>query len=547
MTARSLELACSLLLLGNSIFLYLIGVTWITQVCVCIYVALLALAGAFWLGRIRQAFSDPIAFCVASFFLGMIGAFILCFAFFHQQLCDLLGFETLVGPSLLVTLILIPFALIALVRISRWTFERPLAWAPICLCLALALLLVSGTVYGFQNSKGSAISAARVAGQRIYADWGTPTDKGVHLLQIPIDVITEKLPSKSLSHIAAQIILLHIAVNLRVQDQDQLVKVSKAFIGFVAFGLVYFAYWTAVSLFGLSELWGCLTALATVFLAPVTNPFRAPELVGYMTAIASSRLLYHNTNQLFVVPMGLVAAYLVGKSWQRGFGRCFPAGCAFAAGSFFFKPSIYMLLAPAVCLMLPFVFRRLSLSEIVAGVGILVVPVVFWTVYPVAFGIEVLDATPVVRPFALYLHYAMEGSPGSAAPHPLAFAMGVLASSFLFLLPPVLERCSRILTAKLDNWMGAVARLRSDPVAIFYILILSGGVASSVLLLERDPIRMWHGNYVWSAGAGILTAVPIFFRFLAGTPRGVWLNLSIFLLFLHFWSGILAFASFVTS
>ena len=49
------------------------------------------------------------------------------------------------------------------------------------------------------------------------------------------------------------------------------------------------------------------------------------------------------------------------------------------------------------------------------------------------------------------------------------------------------------------------------------------------------------------AGAGVLAALPVFFRFLAGTPRGVWLNLSIFLLFLHFWSGILDFASFVTS
>ena len=546
MKARSLELACGLLLLGNSVFLYLIGVTFITQVCVFSYVALLTLAGAFWLGRIRQAFPDPIAFFVASFFLGMIEAFVLCFVFYHERLCDLLGFETLMVPSLVVTLILIPFALITLLRVSRWTFERSLAWAPLCLCLGLALLLVSGTVYGFQNSTGRTIPAARVSGQRIYANWGTPTDKGTHLVQIPISVIFEKLPSKSLAHIGAQIILLHVAVDLRVQDQDQLVKVSKAFIGFVAFGLIYFAYWAAVSLFGASEAWGCLTAVATVFLAPVTNPLRVPEPLGYVTAIASSRLLYHNTNQLFAVPMGLIAAYLVGKSWQRGFGRCFPAGCAFAAGSFFFKPSVYMVLAPAICLMLPFVLRRLSVSEIVAGVGILVAPVVFWTVYPVAFGIEALDATPIVRPFALYLHYAMEASPGSAAPHPLGFAVGVLASSFLFLLPALIERCSRILTVKAREWTGAVARLRSDPVTIFYVLILALGVASAVLLLERDPVRMWHGNYGWSAGAGVLVALPVFFRLLTGTPRGVWRSLSILLLLLHFWSGILDFASFVS-
>ena len=547
MTTRSLKLACGLLLLGNTIFLYLLGVTLIAQACVFGHVALLTLAGAFWLSRVRQAFPDPIAFCVASFLLGMIGAFVLCFVFFHEPLCALFGFETLIGPCLLVTLILIPFALIPLARSDRWAFERPLAWAPICLCLGLALLLVSGTFYGFQNSKGRAIHAARVSGQRIYANWGTPTDKRVHLVSIPMSVIFEKLPSESLSHIGAQITLLHVAVNQLVRDDDQLVKISKALIGFVAFGLIYASYAAAVSRFGLSEPWGCLTAVATVFLAPVTNPLRGPEPLGYMTAIASSRLLYHNTNQLFGVPMGLIAAYLVSRSWQRGFGRCFPAGCAFAAGSFFFKPSVYAVLAPAICLVLPFVFRRLSISEVAAGVGILVVPVVFWAVYPVVFGIEVLDATPVVRPFALFLHYATQASPGSAAPHPLGLAFGVLASSFLFLLPAVLERCSRIPAAKIGEWLGAASRLRPDPVTIFYTLILVVGVASSVLLLERDPVRMWHGNYVWSAGAGILVALPIFFRFLAGTPRGVWLNLSFFLLFLHFWSGISDFVAFVTS
>lgn len=547
MTARSLKLACGVLLLGNSVVLYLLGVTLITQVCVFSYVALLTLAGAFWLGRIRPAFPDPIAFYVACFFLGIIEAFVLCFVFFHERLCDLLGFATLLGPSLLVTLILIPFAFVTLARGNRWTFERPHAWAPLCLCLGLALLLVTGTLYGFQNSKGRTNPATRVSGQRIYANWGTPTDKGTHLLYIPMSVILEKLPSESLSHIGAQISLIHVAVTLRVRDEDQLVKISKAFIGFVAFGLIYFSYWAAVSLFSSSQLWGCLAAVATVFLAPVTNPLRMPEPLGYMTAIASSRLLYHNTNQLFGVPMGLIAAYLVGMSWRGGFGRCFPAGCALAAGAFFFKPSVYMVLAPAICLMLPFVFRRLSVSEMVAGVGILVVPVVFWAVYPVVFGIEVLNATPIVRPFALYLHYATEASPGSAAPHPLGFAVRVLGTSFLFLIPALIERCSRIPIANVATWIGAASRLRPDPVTVFYVLILALGVASSVLLLERDPVRIWHGNYVWSAGAGVLVALPVFFRFLAGTPRGVWRNLSFLLLFLHFWSGISDFVSFVTS
>ncbi len=547
MTARSLKLACGLLLLGNSVFLYLLGVTLIIQTCVVLYVALLTLAGAFWLGRIRQAFPDPIAFHVASFFLGMIETFVLCFVFFHERLCDLFGFATLLEPSLLVTLILIPFALVTLARSDRWMFERPLAWAPVCLCLGLALLLVSGTVYGFQNSNGRTNPATRASGQRIYADWGTPTDKGTHLRHIPMSVIREKLPSKSLAHIGAQISLLHVAVTLRVRDDDQLVKISKAFTGFVAFGLVYFSYWGAVSLFGSSERWGCLTAVATVFLAPLSNPLRVPEPLGYMTAIASSRLLYHNTNQLFGVPIGLIAAYLVAKSWQRGFGRCFPTACVFATGSFFFKPSVYTVLAPAICLMLPVVFRRLCVSEMVAGVGILAFPVAFWAVYPVVFGIEVLDATPIVRPFALYLHYATEASPGAPAPHPLGFAARVLASSFLFLLPALIERCSRIPTAKIASWLGAASRPRPDPVTIFYLLVFALGVASSVLLLERDPGRIWHGNYVWSAGAGVLAALPVFFRFLAGTPRGVWLNLSIFLLLLHLWSGISDFVSFVRS
>jgi hypothetical protein len=57
---------------------------------------------------------------------------------------------------------------------------------------------------------------------------------------------------------------------------------------------------------------------------------------------------------------------------------------------------------------------------------------------------------------------------------------------------------------------------------------------------------MWHGNYGWSAGAGVLVALPAFFRLLTGTPRGVWRSLSILLLLLHFWSGILDFASFVS-
>ena len=85
---------------------------------------------------------------------------------------------------------------------------------------------------------------------------------------------------------------------------------------------------------------------------------------------------------------------------------------------------------------------------------------------------------------------------------------------------------------------------RLDPLTVFYSTTLVLGLASGTMLLQDNYMRWW-GDFTVATEAGILAALPLFFRFLAGAPKGVLRGLSFCFLGLHFWAGLLYLVIFI--
>ena len=141
-----------LLLLANAIVLVLIGVSPLVQTGIWLYCLLLTLSGAFWILPFRKAFPDPVALFIASFLVGMGKAYFLCFILYHRAICELLGFETLLVPSLLASSVLGVFAYRAVSSLRQEPLDQPIPRGALYISLGLALVLSVGAFYGYQNS-----------------------------------------------------------------------------------------------------------------------------------------------------------------------------------------------------------------------------------------------------------------------------------------------------------------------------------------------------------------------------------------------------------
>ena len=116
--------------------------------------------------------------------------------------------------------------------------------------------------------------------------------------------------------------------------------------------------------------------------------------------------------------------------------------------------------------------------------------------------------------------------------------------AFLFLLPLFLGRLIKGAGRVWSAGSGALSMPRLDPLTLFYSTTLALGLASGTMLLQDSYMRWW-GDFTVATEAAILAALPLFFRFMADTPKGALRSLSFCFLGLHYWAGLLYLVIFV--
>lgn len=488
-------------------------------------------AGAGLVRRPTAGIGDVGARLAVWYLVGMASITGLSYVFFHTSVARLLG---LGSPAAATRLSLTVVGLAALVV---GLLRRPEGEAPAegygktpAALLILALLLSAATVYGVANST-SAPRSPRVLAQLDPAhplvsstlpDWGVTGDLRYHLIKRPARIERLGLPLQRAEHHGLQVWVLSSSLAFNEFDVADPVQAAKVLAVPVWFSLLALAHFTGRRVLGLSP-WATWAGVAAVALFAPLDVFRFLEGgLPYRRVINASGEMYHNMPQLYSVAMGMAAAALIGVWGVKGRRPSGPflLASALVAASFWFKPSLFVVMGPAVLLAGACAGREGRRSTLAAAC-ILAVPVLWWAIYPRWLDVRMIQPSAAIEPFEFYVGYASGRYPAWISSTVWWATGAVLLFSFAAWAIPVAGWLARAATALRRQGRAALAPVRQAvlPVVVATALVL--GMIMETALVERGS-RVTHGNFTWSASAAIVIGLPLLMRLAADLRSAAW-------------------------
>ena len=285
--------------------------------------------------------------------LGLVSFALLCFATMHRVL---LGGE----PRLAALVALLPPAALGLWELRRRLVEGRLSpAAPSGASLALvagALLVALLTAYGHGNSaEGVLLDRVGLAGAlEELPTWGFHTDRVVHIEQLVPLTAEEGFPPSRVNHRAVHVVLMATAALAGDVTPSTALGALKAFAPLLHLALAMGLALVGQHRFGLSRRLATLVALSGLAFSPLKLPLVAPSPT-YRGFFSASGTFYHSDTQLWATAIVGAALLLLltaldRRTPDRTFRRTFLVGCVLLGGSFFFKPSMFTVVVPALAL-----------------------------------------------------------------------------------------------------------------------------------------------------------------------------------------------------
>jgi len=489
------------------------------------------LAGAGLLRRTTAAIGDVGARFAFSFLAGMVSITGVSYVLFHTCIARALG---LGSPAAATRLSLTVVGLVALVvGLLRRPDQRARTGGlgrSSAAILILALLLSGATVYGVANSTTAArsprvlttLDPAHPLARSTLPDWGVTGDFYYHLVKRPARVERVGLPLQRVEHHGLQVWLLSSSLGFDGFDAADPVQAAKVLAAPVWFSLLILAHFLGRRVLGLAP-WAALAGVAAVALfAPLDFVLLLDEAGSYRRVINAAGEMYHNMPQLYSVAMGMAAAALVGLSQEKGrrAGGPFLVAAAILTASFWFKPSLYVVMGPAMALGAAFAgqeYRRACLG----AVTILSLPVLWWVTYPRLASVPAGQLDAVVDPLAFYRVYYTNRFPAWASLSAWRLVTVVLVLSFAAWAIPVAGWLRRSASALRRRGQGALAAARAAVLPVTLATALLLGVLIEALLVDQGS-RAMHGNFTWSASATCVIALPLLLRLAVDLRWAAW-------------------------
>ena len=525
------------------------------QVAVLVTAVWATLAGAGFLRSVTAGIGDVGARFAIWYLAGMAAITGVAYVLLHPPVARALGLH---GPAAAAGLSLCLVGLAALVVAFLRHPEEPApasGWGmsnvPI---LVLALVLSGATVYGVANT--TAVDPTWYEGSSILEDldpehplvgstlpeWGYRGDFYFHLISQPALIQSSGLPAEPISHQGLQVWLLTSSLAIDGFDVADPVQAAKVLAVSMWFSLLALARFLARRVLGVGRVASMGAVAAVALFAAINYPVLGTSRSSYLGFISASGAMYHNLPQLYSVALGMAAAVLIGASAEQGrpWGRPFVVAAAFVSASFWFKPSLFVVMAPAMVIAAGLVWREHRRAAL-GAILVLCFPPLWWVAYPRLVGVPTLDLGMGIDPFDVYFGLGAGRFPAWISSSFWRQAIAIVVLSFAAWLTPLGAWLGRAGSALRRRGRAALGVARRSALQVVLAVALALGVAMGVLLAEPGQAR-YYGNFTWSASAAYVISLPLLVRLATDVRSRVcrWVIVALFALHvaaggLHLW------------
>jgi hypothetical protein len=517
--------------------LSLLGMDSWEHLSIALYLCLLLGAGSLLFKNQQENFPDKITYFCCALSAGVFLSYAMGIILFHYSLLNLLGLK--VEPAVRISSIF--FLVLALAgftgrnaKVLRFCNYYPaLSW-----CLLVALCVAIATHFGYYNNiEGLLLNEARGSEQStIIPNWGVDYDFDPHIRDRTLAIYEQGFPPpppEKFAHRGVQLLLLNYNLTFGSYDLEKIVHFMKAISLLCFFCIAYMTFNISHHIFNLSKPISCIVSISTLVFSPLKYPLfqLSPTYRGFFSA---SGTFYHNTTQLTQYSVAICGIYLVLQAvrFQR---RTFALGCFLLSASFFLKPSMFTVFAPATLLLVPLYKDPFNKDKLVGYFSLISVPIL-WKAYAWLFPVVTPPLNPTYHFFEGYRMTLAGRFPEFIYENTLLLPISVFAFSFAAFLPGM--------GFALANFYRTI-RTSSDPGELYrylqgkihYLLLILAFLLAHIssMILSGSGYQI---NFKWSAAATYVMSLPVLVVAIVKIKNNYWRRFSWALYALHIYTGL---------
>lgn len=514
-----------------------LGIDLQEQLAIALYICLLLGAGSLLLKNQQANLTDKITYYCCAVSAGVFLSYAMGIIVFHYSLLNSLSIEigsaVRISSTLLLLLSLIAWRRRGTQPLRLCNYYPALNW-----CFFAALLVAITTHFGYHNNtEGLELNEALTSEHSsIIPNWGVDYDFDPHIRDRTLAIYEQGLPPpppEKFAHRGVQLLLLNYNLTFGSYDLEKIVHFMKAISLLSFFCITYMTFNISHYIFNLSKRVSCIVSISALVFSPLKYPLfqLSPTYRGFFSA---SGTFYHNITQLTQYSVAICGVYLLLQAvkYQR---RTFALGCFLLSASFFLKPSMFTVFAPATLLLIPFYQEPFKKDRLIGYFLLLSVPIL-WKTYAWLFSVVTPPLNPTYEFFEGYRMTLAGRFPEFIYQNNLLLVILVFALSFAAFLPALgyaLVNFSRKIWASSNS--GEMYRyLQAN---LHYLLLIIAFLLAHVSSMTLSGSG-YQINFKWSAAAMYVISLPVFVAAIVQMENHYWRRYSWAIYALHIYTGV---------
>lgn len=572
MKSRTLNIALlSIVVVNIAVFYLVLKINLPAQFLFAVFVGVITFSGAFLLVRIKDKFPDIVFFYISSFLLGAFLTYLAGFLLFHKPVLSLLHIQSLEDTWIFVFLLLLPPAIAGYLKTRKTkeshSYSKGVLLFTLLLSSAVSFLTYSGfqpapfqiskenfeekilknvsdlaqkklimAFYDYDPQKKAFILKDEIVERnkekrtewkkltrginrtKFKYSWGMVGDKFIHVPVLSRELVRLQFPRSLDNHKiftfrGVQVFLITVAGFIHqfsddVYILDGIVDVFKMAALVFWFSLLYLFFIFSTYFLNLSKKAAFLAMVSVIVYAPIFVPFFLTlSEQSFRGFFISTSNVFKNVPQLFCLTVGLAGLLLVFLSYKKK-APSFFWGCLLISASFFFKPVVFTIAAPAIFFMSIFDRERFSRDKLFGYLVLVLVPI-FYKLYPVVFHLTHIKGFGFhFVPFETMIIKTQRSLPGFILENRALHVLSVYLIAFGALIPAVLYSIP-VQLGKMREF-GIKYYLYSRKMYLGILLPFVIGILGYSLLIQ--PGQKGAGNFGWISGAGIILFFPVYVK-----------------------------------
>jgi len=481
------------------------------------------LGGSVLIHRTRSRINDAVLFYLIAYCVGVMVFYLSGYVWLHR---GLLGHT----PEWAAMASLAPLCVLAVVGLKQGLKSNsqfsPIRTTPVAILLTVSFIVTAMATYGFDNNRERITINMDEWHQTegMKPVWSWQFDRGHHFVKNVKSAYEKGFPPERVNHRAFHVSTLFVTILTGEMSRPRFMQTYKSIAWFYFFMLAYGLYAIGRKLLDLGDRLSVFVASSALLFSPLKMPLFefSPTYRGFYSA---SGTLYHSDTQYTSTAISVIGLYLV-LSALKTKSRSFFLGCALIAGAFFFKPSNYIVLAPACYLFALICWKDWSRDRL-AGLAILFAVPIIWFGYLFATGInssidgvigrtvpEIItseakkpDMAINIKFFAGYLPKLQNRFPDWIASSNILLMVLLVSMSFAAFWAGGFTALKKAFDATKFHPVRIISHMHTYAYIYFFFAFFTAAILLSSALGEYHSKNI---NWKWSAAASYVMCIPLF-------------------------------------